>query len=376
VKIIRVEVYQVDLPYAGGTYRLSGGRTYESFDATYVRVLTDTGLDGWGESTPFGSSYLAAHAKGVRAGLEELAPAVLGHDPRLTDRLNDTMDRALAGHNHAKTPIDVACWDIFGKSTGMPVCDLLGGRIPGAVPVISSIGSDTPEAMRANVARHRARGFRGHSIKIGASETEGGPILDAERISTCLADRKPGEWFLADANGGLTVEHALRMLAQLPSGLDFVLEAPCASWRETQSLRQRCNVPLLLDELIQTDEDIIQAIANDTCDGIGLKISKQGGLTRTRRQREICRAAGLVTSVQDTVGSDIAFAAVLHMAQSTPRQMLRMALDTRSMVSVTTAAFDAPIVNGGVQAPNLPGLGIAPDLNVLGSPIAIYGETS
>lgn len=376
MKIIRVEVYQVDLPYAGGTYRLSGGRTYESFDATYVRVLTDTGLDGWGESTPFGSSYLAAHAKGVRAGLEELAPAVLGHDPRLTDRLNDTMDRALAGHNHAKTPIDVACWDIFGKSTGMPVCDLLGGRIPGAVPVISSIGSDTPEAMRANVARHRARGFRGHSIKIGASETEGGPILDAERISTCLADRKPGEWFLADANGGLTVEHALRMLAQLPSGLDFVLEAPCASWRETQSLRQRCNVPLLLDELIQTDEDIIQAIANDTCDGIGLKISKQGGLTRTRRQREICRAAGLVTSVQDTVGSDIAFAAVLHMAQSTPRQMLRMALDTRSMVSVTTAAFDAPIVNGGVQAPNLPGLGIAPDLNVLGSPIAIYGETS
>ena len=376
MKIIRVEVYQVDLPYAGGTYRLSGGRTYESFDATYVRVLTDTGLDGWGESTPFGSSYLAAHAKGVRAGLEELAPAVLGHDPRLTDRLNDTMDRALAGHNHAKTPIDVACWDIFGKSTGMPVCDLLGGRIPGAVPVISSIGSDTPSAMRANVARHRARGFRGHSIKIGASETEGGPILDAERISTCLADRKPGEWFLADANGGLTVEHALRMLAQLPSGLDFVLEAPCASWRETQSLRQRCNVPLLLDELIQTDEDIIQAIANDTCDGIGLKISKQGGLTRTRRQREICRAAGLVTSVQDTVGSDIAFAAVLHMAQSTPRQMLRMALDTRSMVSVTTAAFDAPIVNGGVQAPNLPGLGIAPDLNVLGSPIAIYGETS
>ncbi len=284
------------------------------------------------------------------------------------------MDAALLGHNHAKTPLDIACWDIDGKAQGRPVCDLLGGRIPGRVPVISSIPGDTPEAMRANVAAHRARGFMAHSVKIGAAEAEGGPTLDAARIEACLADRRPGEWFLADANNGLTAEHILRMLAILPDGLDFVLEAPCPTWAESLSLRKRISVPLLLDELIQTDADIIQTIRLDAADGVGLKISKQGGLTATRRQRDICIAAGLITSVQDTVGSDIAFAGILHMAQTVPHRLLRAALDCRAMVTLTTAAFDAPVMDGGAQAPDAPGLGVTPDLEVLGQPIASYGE--
>ena len=372
MRIERVEVYQADLPYAGGVYHLSGGRRYSNFDATLVRVVTACGLEGWGESTPFGTDYIAAHALGVRAGLEELGPAVIGLDPIAMDRVNDTMDQALAGHLHAKTPIDVACWDLFGKAVGRPVCDLLGGRVPGPVALISSIHAGTPDDMAARVAEHRAKGFAGHSIKVGAAEAEGGPLLDAERIRACLADRQPGEWFLVDANGGLSPEHALRMLGALPDGLDFVLEAPCATWRETESLRRRTQRPILLDELAQTEADLAQIIAGDLADGVGLKISKQGGLTRTRRQREIARAAGLVVSVQDTVGSEVAFAAVLHMAQSTPRAMLRCALDTRSMVARQVAEFDAPIRDGGAEAPGMPGLGVAPDLETLGDPVAVY----
>ncbi len=374
MNIIGVAVYQLDLPCAAGVYQLSGGRCYESFDATIVRVVTDAGFEGWGESTPFGTDYIPAHAKGVRAGLDDIVPAVLGLDPRRFDRVNDAMDEALAGHSHAKAPIDVACWDIFGKAVGLPVCDLLGGRVEGAVPLISSIGAKTPEEMRANVARHRARGFMGHSIKIGATEAEGGPSLDSERIAACLADRAAGEWFLVDANGGLTSELALRTLALLGDGLDFVLEAPCATWAETLSLRKRTSRPILLDELIVLDQDLMTAISQDACDGVGLKISKQGGLTAARRQREICRAAGLVTSIQDTTGSEVAFAAILHCAQSTPRWMLRCALDTRSMVAQSSAELDAPIQNGGALAPALPGLGVVPDMDALGSPIAVYGE--
>lgn len=372
MKIIEIDVYQVDLPYSGGEYRLSGGRTYTKFDATIVRLTTDTGLSGFGESTPFGSTYIAAHAKGVRSGIEEIAPFILGKDPRHFDRINDCMDEALSGHHHVKTPIDVACWDIAGKAAQLPVCDLLGGRIDMTVPLISSIGTDDPDNMRAHADKMRNAGFMGHSLKIGASEEDGGPVLDAERVKACLADRNPGEWYLVDANNGLTPEHALRFLELLPRGLDFVLEAPCASWRETLSLRKHCNVPILLDELIQTEEDIIHAIHTDACDGIGLKVSKQGGLTRTRRQRDIARAAGMVTSIQDTVGSDIAFAAILHVAQSTPQKMLRCALDTRSMVSITTAEINAPIKNGGTQAPHEIGLGVTPDMDVLGEPVASY----
>lgn len=372
MKITGIDVYQVDLPYPG-TYRLSGGRVYDSFDATITRVTTDTGLTGWGESTPFGPDYVAAHGKGVRAGVEEIAPAILGLDPLAHDRLNDAMDAALKGHPHAKAPLDVACWDIAGKAAGRPVSDLLGGRIEGPVPVISSIGGGDPEAMRASVGRHRADGFMAHSLKIGAAEEEGGPALDTERIRACLADRRPGEWFQADANGGMTVEHAMRLAARLPQDTDIVLEAPCATWAETLRFRARCPFPIMLDELAQTDADIIQAIRDDACDGIGLKVSKQGGLTAMRRQRDICRAAGLVASAQDTWGSIISFAAVLHMAQTTPRHMLRAALDVRPLVGVTTAAFDAPLNDGGATAPDAPGLGVTPDMDVLGSPVASCG---
>jgi cis-L-3-hydroxyproline dehydratase len=115
MKITSISVFQVDLPFAGGTYRLSGGREYRNFDATVIRIETDAGLEGWGESTPFGSSYVAAHARGVRAGIAEIAPALIGLDPRRVDRINDAMDDALVGHAHAKSPVDVACWDVLGN---------------------------------------------------------------------------------------------------------------------------------------------------------------------------------------------------------------------------------------------------------------------
>lgn len=367
MKITKIDVFQVDLPYAGGTYVLSGGREYQSFDATIVRLTADNGLEGWGESTPFGSTYIAAHARGTRAGIAEIAPRLLGLDPRHVDRVNDAMDEALVGHNHAKTALDVACWDIFGKSVGMPVCDLLGGRTTVKMPVISSIYTGTPEEMRGRLNGYRQRGYRGHSIKVGDD-----PALDAARLKAVLADQRPGEFFLVDANGGMTVESALRMLRLLPQGLDFVLEAPCATWRECASLRRRTDVPIIADELAMSDESIIQLIAEDGADGIGLKISKNGGLTRGRRQRDICIAAGYTMSVQETTGSDIAFAAIVHLGQTVPRKFLRCVLECRDMVTLQTADGDFPVIDGCVTAPTAPGLGIEPRLDILGEPVASY----
>lgn len=372
MRIAQIDIYQVDLPVKGGVYRLSGGREYHAFDASIARVTSDDGSTGWGESTPFGSTYIASHAKGTRAALEILAPSIIGLDPRHHDRIQDRLEETLSGHRDARTALDVACWDLTAKTAGVPLCDLAGGRIPGPVPIISSIGSNDPEKMRANVRAHRNAGYSGHSIKIGANEVEGGPALDAERLRACLADRKPGEWFLADANNGMRPEEALRMLSLLPDGLDFVLEAPCPSLKETLSVRSRCKIPIMLDELIQTEADLIEAIAADACDGVGLKVSKQGGITAILRQREIARAAGLTMSIQDTTGSEIAFAAILHVAQSTPRKFLCCALDPRMMINASAAAFDAPVKNGGVEAPSLPGLGVEPKMNVLGDPVATY----
>jgi L-alanine-DL-glutamate epimerase-like enolase superfamily enzyme len=367
LKIEHIDVFQVDLPYAGGVYKLSGGREYTSFDATIVRITTQDGIEGWGESTPFGPNWIAAHALGVRAGIAEMAPGLIGLDPRRVDRVYEAMDTALVGHSHAKTAIDVACWDIFGKSVGLPVCDLLGGRTNVDMPVISSIYMGDPDDMRKRVAEHRARGYVGHSVKIGDD-----PALDAARISAALADKQPGVFYIVDANGGMTVESALRMLRLLPHGLDFVLEAPCSTWRECASLRRRSDVPIFFDELGVDDSDIIQLVADDLAEGIGLKISKNGGLTKGRRHRDICLAAGYTISVQETTGSDIAFAAIVHLGQTIPEKNLRCILESRDIVALKTADGPFEIRNGRITAPGLPGLGITPRLEVLGDPVASY----
>ncbi|MER9202322.1 mandelate racemase/muconate lactonizing enzyme family protein [Mesorhizobium sp. M0933] len=270
LKIAKIEVFQVDLPYSGGVYQLSRGREYRTFDATIVRMTTHNGLEGWGESTPFGANYVAAHALGVRSGIAEIAPSLIGLDPRRVDRINDAMDAALIGHEHAKTALDVACWDLFGKSVDLPVCELLGGRTDFRMPVVSSIYMGEPDDMRRRVEEHRAIGYICHSIKVG-----GEPGEDAARIAASLADKKPGEYFIADANGGMTVETALRMLRLLPPGLDFVLEQPCATWRECVSLRRRTNIPIIFDELAMSDASIAQLVADDAAEGFSIKVSRE-----------------------------------------------------------------------------------------------------
>ncbi|PSK41779.1 hypothetical protein B9Z65_9165 [Elsinoe australis] len=365
--IAKIDVFRVDLPYAGGVYLLSGGREYRSFDATIVRITTNTNIEGWGESTPFGATYIASHAAGVRAGIAEIAPHLMGLDPRRVDRINDAMDAALLGNEAAKAALDIACWDIFGKTVGLPVCELLGGRTDNKLAVIDSIPMGTPEQIRQRVASHRANGYMGHSIKVG-----GDPATDAERIAAGLSDRKAGEYFLVDTNGGMTVETALRMIRLLPSGLDFVLEAPCTTWRECVSLRRRTDIPIIFDELALTDVSVVQMLADDAVEGIGMKISKNGGLTKCRRIRDICLAAGYTISVQETCGSDIAFAAIVHMGQTIPERNLRCVLETRDMVTLKTADGAFHVHDGHVVAPNEPGLGVTPRMDVLGEPIASY----
>ena len=82
MKITRSFAHRVELPLVEGSYRWSGGKSVSVFDSTIVGVETDSGLTGYGEVCPLGPFYLPAYAAGVRAGLCELAPHLLGFDPR------------------------------------------------------------------------------------------------------------------------------------------------------------------------------------------------------------------------------------------------------------------------------------------------------
>ncbi|HTA30556.1 MAG TPA: hypothetical protein VK731_08715, partial [Candidatus Cybelea sp.] len=98
MKIKRIFAHRVELPLHETTYKWSGGKSVTVFDSTIVGVETDTGLVGYGEVCPLGPFYLPAYAEGVRAGLRELGPHLLGHDPRELTKLNYHMDAALKGH--------------------------------------------------------------------------------------------------------------------------------------------------------------------------------------------------------------------------------------------------------------------------------------
>ena len=157
MKIARITVYQATLPLAH-PYKLSGGRlSFERLDSTIVSIETECGVTGWGEGCPWGSTYLPAFGKGIRAGIEEIAPQLLGLDPCGLDLINRVMDQALPGHPYVKSPLDVACWDVLGKAAGFPLSTLLGGRRSEPVVLHSSIPTATPEEMIASVATARAK---------------------------------------------------------------------------------------------------------------------------------------------------------------------------------------------------------------------------
>ncbi|MCA9048235.1 MAG: mandelate racemase, partial [Planctomycetaceae bacterium] len=105
MKITRIAAYRVLLPLKEGSYQWSGGKSVEVFDSTVVRVETDEGFVGHGEVCPLGPAYLPAYAGGVRAGLRELAPHLIGEDPLRINRLNDRMDQLLKGHPYVKSGI-------------------------------------------------------------------------------------------------------------------------------------------------------------------------------------------------------------------------------------------------------------------------------
>src|SRR6266705_2617490 len=159
MKITRILAYRVELPLVEITYKWSDGKSVTVFDSTIVRVETDAGITGHGEVCPLGPFYLPAYAEGVRAGLRELGPRLLGLDPRELLKLNQRMDAALKGHPYVKSGIDMACWDILGQVAGVPVCVLMGGRFGESVRLYRAISQESPEAMAGKVAGCRAEAY-------------------------------------------------------------------------------------------------------------------------------------------------------------------------------------------------------------------------
>ncbi len=368
MKITGIKVYQVDLPLHEGNYSWSEGKGVNVFDSTVVAVETDAGLTGFGEVCPLGPVYLPSYAAGARAGIAELAPAVMGADPTQLLQLNHRMDRAMKGHPYVKTAIDVACWDILGKAAEMPVCNLLGGRFGEDFVLYRAISQRPPAEMAENVAGYRRQGYTRFQLKVGGNANE-----DIERIRAARAILPDGDKLIADANTGWLMHEAMRVVGAVRD-LDVYIEQPCLSYQQCLSVRRNTNLPFVLDEVIDSVDSILKGAADGAMDVVNIKISKFGGLTRARQARDLCLSLGIAMTLEDTWGGDIVTAAISHLAHSTPAEFLFTATDFNSYVTQSIAEGAPQRVNGRMAASTEPGLGIRPRMEILGDPVFSYPE--
>jgi cis-L-3-hydroxyproline dehydratase len=368
MKIIRIDVFGYALRYAHGSYVMSGGRVVTDLPSTVVRVTTDEGHAGWGEVCPLGSAYLPAFAEGARAALRELAPVLLGMDPTNLALINDRMDAALRGHGYAKSPIDVACWDVLGKATGCSVSTLLGGRRQTRYPLYSAVPLGGPAEMAEYVAARRAEGVHRFQLKIG-----GDPHTDEARVERVLGVTSEEDIVIADANGGWALQEAVvaaRLLERLPR---VYLEQPCATLEECLYVRRRTTLPMVLDESIADVHSLLRAFHAGAMDAINLKISKVGGLTKARLVRDLSQDLGVRLTIEDTWGGDLATAAISHLAGSTRPASLFTVSFMNDWVREHIAGYQPRSRNGFGFTPEGPGLGVDVDPHAVGEPLFSAG---
>ena len=367
MRITRVEVYGYDLTYAHGEYVMSSGRSARAQASTLVRIITDVGLEGWGESCPLAGTYLPTFPGAVRAAIAELAPALLGLDPRELGVVNARMDAVLLGQPAAKSPLDIACWDILGRSLGVPVATLLGGRLSERFPLYMAVPVGTPEAVAAFVRDRRTDGIRHFQLKVGDD-----PHEDVRRTRSALEAAGDDSVVVADANGGWSLQDALIAVRELES-LPVYLEQPCRSLADCLHVRRATSLPMIYDESVTGPESLLTVVRDGGGGAVNLKIGKVGGLTRARLMRDLAAELGVALTIEDTWGGDVTTAAVSHLAASTPPRSRFTVSFFNDWTREHVAGHRPRSDQGFGSAPLEPGLGVDVELGALGDPLITVG---
>lgn len=367
MKITGISVWQVDLPLSK-PYWLSGGRLrFDKLDSTFVRIDTDEGVSGWGEGCPWGNTYLPAHGPGVRAGIATLAPSLLGQDPCALEAINRTMDVALPGHQYVKSAVDIACWDILGRVSGIPLWRLFGSDKPNPVAVNSSISTGTNEEMIALILEAHSQGYRTHSAKVGGSD----PMVDVSRIKAIEAALLSDETVTYDVNRAWLPAIALQVLNNV--SIRGWVEQPCETLAQCAHVAGRVRQPIMLDECLHTFQDHLDAWRLGACQGVKVKPNRVGGLTKAKQIRDFGVAVGWQMHLEDLGGSALADTAAIHLASSTPKEnRLASWLCHHHLAIDPVPGQGARNVDGFATPPSEPGLGVTPEPGNLGEPVAVF----
>ena len=365
MKITRVTAWSIHLPYVEGTYRMSGDRVTTGMDAVAVRITADDGTVGIGESGTVGVTYDAQNLPGQMTGITTLAAAILGADPLSPPSVYRRMSAAMTGHPYAKSPVDIAVWDLAARAVGVPVWKLLGGDGPEATPLYRPVQGATPELSVEKAHDRVAQGYQRLQVKVGDD-----PMVDAARVLAVREAVGPDVVIFADANCGFTLSAARRFVRALGNdGAGIFLEQPCATLIECAHLRESWTGPMVMDENIVSLAALIEAHRLGVADGVTVKLTRVGGITPARVIRDAAVELGICVTVEDASGCDLADTTFAHMNASTPAKWRVHTVDFDSWVTVTFVDGPSPR-EGSFLRPqaDTPGFGLTLREDLLGVP--------
>ncbi len=323
-------------------------------DATtvLVEIGTDEGLTGIGQTAVDPPHFGAA---GIKANIDTyLAPALVGASPLDIEAAHRAMRRALPGHLSTHGAVDIALWDLKGKALGVPVYQLLGGRLRDGIALMAMVPHGTPEAMHAATLRLLETPYPALKVKIGMGAAD-----DLERYRAVRAAAGERAVIQVDGNGGYSLAQAITALdAMERAGGLCMIEQPVARVDDLADLARRFRAPVMADESLDSPEAMLDLVRRGAAQAGFLKIHKVGGLLGALKIAQIAEAAGVDLAV--AVYYDVLAAAAAHVAAALPA-IAWPSFVTR-LADTLLAAPIAPDPGGLVlRVPDGPGLGVALD---------------
>lgn len=368
MKITELHIYAHELPVKDGPYRMAMTEVW-SLPTTLVKLISDTGIVGWGETCPVGSTYAEMHVGGAQAALRAMGEGLIGAEVAPLP-LHQRMDSLLNGHNYAKAAIDIAAHDLMGKALGVSVATLLGGALTGRVPSYYSTIVDMPDETARLAADKADEGYPRLQIKVGGRPVE----VDVETVRKVWEKIKGrGIRIAVDGNRSLTTRDALTLSRECPD-IPFVLEQPCNTVEDLQKIRPLVQHGIYMDENSVNLNTVISAVGTGLVDGFGMKVTRIGGLQPMRVFRDICAVRNLPHTCDDSWGGDIIAAACTHVGATVQPKLMEGAWLAQPYIDGHCDSRNGVRIEGGhIKLPDGPGLGVVPDEGIFGAPVASFG---
>ena len=375
MKITRVEAVWLQVPIPLDQQHVSDFGRAATFDTALVRIETDAGITGVGEAKVSAGSPGDYH--GVVAIVnQEFGPGLVGQDPRNISRIWENLYCGTRGHyavarGHvfpalsrrgasisAISGIDIALWDILGKSLNTPVWQLLGGRKAERLPAYASGGWADVSQIGAQLKAYVAKGgFSAVKMRVGVFD--GSPVASAERVIAARAALGPHVGLMADAHGSFTVSEAKQFCYLVRDcNLAWFEEPVTADDKHgLAEVRRATHIPIATGESEATRFDFRELVELRAADILQPDLAICGGITETMRISALASSANLLLAPHLWAGAP-AFTAGLHVAAASPcTHILEYSLGANPMIhDLVEESF--PVEGGMLAIPDRPGLGI------------------